>query len=70
MDIRAQHIRIMLAERDMTQAELAAASGISRQNISTILRRGTCAASSVSKLAKGLGVGVDEIIATPSAERL
>ena len=61
--INAHRIRIILAKRDMTQAELAKASGISRQNISTILGRGTCLGKTAGKLARGLGVGVEEIIA-------
>ena len=52
----------MLAEKGMTQAILAEKSGISRQSINVIIRRGTCAPKNVGKIAKGLGVPVSDII--------
>ena len=42
MTINAIRIESILAERDMTKAALAERCGVSRQNISTIIRRGTC----------------------------
>ena len=62
MKIRSQRIIELLAERDMTRVELAALCGISRQNISTIVRRGTCEPKTAGKLARGLGVPVKDII--------
>lgn len=62
MIINTQRIETMLAERGLTKASLAAESGISRQNVSTIIRRGTCEPKTAGKLAAGLGVPVAEII--------
>ena len=62
MNIKTVNIEIMLAERGMTRTELAKQCGISRQNISTILRRGTAELKTVGKLAAGLGVCVSDII--------
>ena len=52
----------LLAERKLTNKALAELTGISRQNISTILRRGTCSAPNAGRLAGGLGVAVDQIM--------
>lgn len=62
MTINATKIETMLAERGLTKAAYAANCGISRQNISTIIRRGTCEPKTAGKLAAGLGVPVADII--------
>lgn len=62
MDIDTIKIETMLAERGMTKTALAELSGISRQNISTIIRRGSCNPKTVGKLAAGLGVNVADIL--------
>ena len=62
MTINSIRIESSLAERDMTKAALAERCGVSRQNISTIIRRGTCEPRTAGKLAAGLGVSVAEII--------
>ena len=62
MKINATKIKLILAERGMTRSELADACGISRQNLSTILTRGTCELKSAGKIAKGLGISVAEIL--------
>jgi Helix-turn-helix. len=62
MNISAQKIETMLAERGMTKSELAELSGISRQNISTVVRRGTCEPKTAGKLAAGLGVNVVDVL--------
>ena len=62
MKINVYKIKLMLAEMGMTRAELGIRCGVSRQNISTILTRGTCEPKTAGKLAKGLGVDVREII--------
>ena len=43
---------------------------MSRQNISTIIRRGTCEPRTAGKLAAGLGVSVLEIIAEGGGNRV
>lgn len=62
MKIDVNKIKLILAEREMTRSALAALCGISRQNISTILTRGTCEPKTAGKLARGLGIPVDEIV--------
>ena len=62
MTINTRLVETMQAEQNITQSELAARSGFSRQSLSTILRRGTAAPKTVGKLARGLGVPVADII--------
>jgi len=62
MTISAIKLETLLAEKGMTKTALAAKCGISRQNVSTIIRRGTCEPKTSGKLAAGLGVSVSEII--------
>ncbi len=62
MNISTIKIETILAERGMTKTALAELSGISRQNISTIIRRGSCNPKTVGKLAVGLGVNVSDIL--------
>ncbi len=62
MKINTKKIALILADRELTRAALAEMCGISRQNISTILTRGTCEPKTVGKLAKGLGIVPAEII--------
>ena len=62
MNISAQKIETMLAEKGMTKAALAKNCGVSRQNVSTVIRRGTCEPKTAGKLAAGLGVSVADII--------
>lgn len=61
MKINTIKINMILAEREMTRAQLAQLAGVSRLNISTILNRGTCEPRTIGKLAKGLGIPVEEI---------
>ena len=62
MILNKTRIEMLLAERCMKKAALAEKSGISSANISSILRREKCQPHTVGKLAKGLGVAVEEII--------
>lgn len=62
MTINTQRIETMLAERGLTKAAYAGLCGISRQNVSTIIRRGTCEPKTAGRLAAGLGVPVTDII--------
>lgn len=62
MKLKTQKILVILAEKRMTKAMLAESSGISRQNLCTILGRGTCTPITAGKLAAGLGVPVIEIV--------
>jgi len=62
MDIKSRYIETILAEQGLTKAAYAAKCGLSRQNVSTIIRRGTCEPKTAGKLAAGLGVPVADII--------
>lgn len=62
MTINAQRAETKLAELGWTKKQLASVCGISAQNISTVLRRGTCTPKTAGKLAQGLGVPVADII--------
>ena len=62
MNIKAQYIEAKLAELGMTKKALAVSCGICPQNVSTIIRRGTCEPKTAGKLALGLGVPVADII--------
>ena len=62
MNIKSQKIETILAEKGLTKVDLSKLCGISRQNISTIVRRGTCAPKTAGKLASRLGVQVSEIV--------
>lgn len=62
MTIDTTRIETMLAERGLTKKAYAANCGISRQNVSTIMRRGTCEPKTAGKLAAGLGISVADII--------
>lgn len=62
MTINAQRIETMMAERGLTKKALSECCGISAQNVSTIIRRGTCEPKTAGKLAAGLGVPVADII--------
>lgn len=62
MQIYSDRIETILAEMKKTQSWLSETSGISRQSICTILKRGTCTPKSAGKLADGLGVPVSEIV--------
>lgn len=54
-------IKRLSAVNKYTNTVLAERSGISRQNISTILRRGTCSAINAGRLAEALEVDVCKI---------
>lgn len=62
MRVNSKRIETILAERRMTKTDLSIACGIARQNVSTIIRRGTCEPRTAGKLADGLGVCVEEIL--------
>lgn len=62
MTINVQRVETKLAELGLTKKQLASVCGISAQNISTIIRRGTCEPKTAGKLAAGLGIPVADII--------
>ena len=62
MRIDSIKIKLLMAEQGINQSILAERCGISRQNVSAMLGRGTCSVPTVGKLAKALGVDAREII--------
>lgn len=62
MKLNTTRIETFLAQRNMTKSALAEGSGISRQNLSTIIRRGTCEPRTIGKLAKALNVPVEDLL--------
>lgn len=62
MKINTKKVMMILAERLMSKTDLADLCGVSRQNVSTIMTRGTCLPKTAGKIAKGLGVDVTEIM--------
>ena len=62
MKIDSIKIKLMMAEQELRQSELAEKVGMSRQNLSTILTRGTCSTVNAGRIAKALGVDVREIV--------
>lgn len=62
MTINAKRIEAIMAETGLTKKALSERCGISAQNVSTVIRRGTCEPKTAGKLARGLGVTVAEII--------
>ncbi|NBI82073.1 XRE family transcriptional regulator [Clostridiaceae bacterium] len=62
MKIDCLKIEMALAENGLSKSQYARRCKISRQNLSTILRRGSCEPATAGKLANGLGVPVREII--------
>ena len=62
MNVDRRKIEIFLAENGLSKSEFAKRCNISRQNVSTILKRGSCEPITAGKLARGLGVPVSEIV--------
>lgn len=62
MKINVAKIKLILADRKMTLGEFADLSGISRQAICAIFKRGTCTIKTAGKLADGLEISVTEIV--------
>lgn len=62
MYINKFKLESLLATQGMSKRELSHRAGVSRQSISEILKRGRCQPVTAGKLARGLGVPLDEIV--------
>lgn len=62
MLVNITRLESLLAAQGMNKSELSRRSGVSRQSISAILKRGNCQPVTAGKLARGLGVPLDEIV--------
>lgn len=63
MIINSVKIDLLLAKQGISKKDLATKCGMSRQGVSNVICRGTCEPRTAGKLAAGLGVPVEEIIA-------
>lgn len=62
MKLNVLKIQIMMAEKGMTIKKLAEVSGVSRQTISCIISGKGCSLKVAYKIAKALGLELEEII--------
>ena len=62
MKLNAWKVRILLAEKEMNQSDLAIKCGVNRQQINDLLSRETCTLKTLGRIANALGVGVAEIV--------
>lgn len=62
MNIDAMKVKLLLADKAMTQSSLAVACGTKRQNMSMILSRERCSPVTAGKIARALGVNVRDIL--------
>lgn len=62
MKLNTWKIKLLLAEKEMNQSELAIKIGANRQQVNEILSRGTCSLKTLGRISKALNVPVSEII--------
>lgn len=62
MKLNAWKIKLLLAEREMNQSDLAVKIGVNRQQVNEILSRETCSLKNLGRIVKALGVPVEEIV--------
>ena len=63
MQIDSNRVVCTLAEKQMNRATLANAAGLTRSQLSIILKRGTATEITIGKIAAGLGIPPAMIIA-------
>ena len=62
MKLNTWKIKLILADKEMNQADLAVKCGANRQQINEILSRETCSLKTLGRIAKALDVPVAEIV--------
>ena len=62
MKLNTWKIKMLLAEREMSQSDLAIKIGVNRQQVNDLLSRETCMLKTLGRIAKALGVSVEEIV--------
>ncbi len=62
MKLNARKIKLILAEQEMNQSDLAVKIGMNRQQVNDMLSRETCTLKSLGRIANALGVKPAEII--------
>lgn len=65
MGVWGEAIKAVLAERGLTQVELARLAGINRSTVLHVLRGGHCGTDTLEKIAKALDIDVAELFSTP-----
>jgi len=65
MGVWGEAIRAVLAERGLTQAELARLAGVNRSTVLHVLRGGHCGTDTLEKVAKALEIDISELFTTP-----
>ena len=61
MKIKSDVIRRALVDRELTFRDLEHKSGIASNTVSRILKKGACSPVNAGRIARGLGVDIDEI---------
>lgn len=69
MMLNVPKIQQIMTAKDLTQADIAKAWGVSRQVISAQLQRGTCNVRGVRRYAEFLGVPATEIVIEPGVQK-
>lgn len=69
VDINANKISKIMAEKSLPAYRLAGLAGLSRQTVSAALHSGTCSMFTAVKLANGLGITFDELTAKEAPEK-
>ena len=68
-DAFGHRLRVLLADRGMSQVELAERSGVSRQAVNNYMTRGNSPSLSTAvSIARVLGVSVDDLVDKPIGE--
>lgn len=62
MKLNVRRIKLILAEHEMNQSDLAVKIGANRQQVNDLLSRETCTLKSLGRIANALGVKPEEII--------
>jgi transcriptional regulator with XRE-family HTH domain len=65
MVVWRESIRALLAERGMTQQELARLSGLNRSTVQHLLKGGHCSTETLERVARALGVDLAELFTPP-----
>ena len=63
VDLNIRAVKVRMAEKGLNGTQAAKLAQVSRQNLCTILKRGSCSIASARKLAFALDMTMDEIIA-------
>lgn len=62
MKINSFCIKKALAERGLTICEFECRSGIAKNTVSPILRRGRCSLVTAGRISKGLGIPLEDFV--------